>query len=100
MTKQEVDDALLQRNVARAHLVQKQKGLKLALLGPRVEEIAEAKAMLLTQQQSLQQLRNQPHDAKLKSPAHSVVSRRLMGPGDMASPQKAVFSPKWVRAYV
>ena len=50
-------------------------------------------------------MRNRLDDAELKSPAHSIVNRRLLEPGDIATPQRAVFSlavlsPKWVRAYV
>jgi membrane fusion protein PltH len=44
-------------------------------------------------------------DAQLKAPMDAIVRTRLMEPGEMASPQKAVYSlaiidPKWIRAYV
>lgn len=105
VSKQDVDEALLQLNVARARLVETQKGLRLAEIGPRREDITEAEAVLQERLRGLEELRNQLDDAELKSPAVSVVNRRLLEPGDMASPQKAVFSlavlsPKWVRAYV
>jgi len=105
VSKQDVDAALQQRNVSRAKLNLEQKGLQLAIIGPRPEDIAEGEAVLQERQRGLAELRNQLDDAELKSPAHSVVNRRLLEPGDMASPQKAVFSlavlsPKWVRAYV
>lgn len=105
VSKQDVDESLLQRNVSRAKLALEQKGLRLAEIGPRWEDVSEAEAALLEQQRNLEQLRNQLDDAILKSPSHSIVNRRLMEPGDMASPQKAAFSlavlsPKWVRAYV
>jgi HlyD family secretion protein len=50
-------------------------------------------------------LRQQLADAELVAPADAVVRTRLMEPGEMASPQKPVFSlavidPKWVRAYL
>src|SRR6185312_2844664 len=50
-------------------------------------------------------LKQQLADAELLSPTEAVVRSRLMEPGEMASPQKPVFSlavvdPKWVRAYV
>ena len=105
VSKQEVDQALLELNVARAKLLEEEKGLRLAEIGPREEDIAEAEAKLQENQRTLEELRNQLDDAELKSPAHSVVNRRLLEPGDMASPSRAVFSlavlsPKWVRAYV
>lgn len=104
VSRQDVDNALRQRNVARAKLNLEEKGLRLAELGPRAEDIAEAEALLLQQRRGLKQLQNQLADAELKSPARAVVSRRLLEPGDMASPQRAVFSlavssPKWVRAF-
>jgi HlyD family secretion protein len=44
-------------------------------------------------------------DTKLFAPDNAVVRSRLMEPGELASPQHAVFAlaimdPKWVRAYV
>ena len=105
VSQQDVDEALLQVQVARARLVEREKGLRLAEIGPRPEDIAQAEAVLLEHRRNLEQLRNRLDDAELTSPAHSIVNRRLMEPGEMVSPQKAVFSlavlsPKWVRAYV
>ncbi len=105
VSKQEVDETRLQLNVNRARLDQELKALRLAEIGPRWEDIAQAEAVLGEQKRGLQELRNQLDDAELKSPAKAVVRSRLLEPGDMASPQRAVFSlavlsPKWVRAYV
>ena len=105
VSQEDVDEAERRLNVARARLIQEQKGLQLAQLGPREEEIAQAEANLLEKVRGLERLRNQLHDAELLSPAQSVVRRRLMEPGEMATPQKPVFSlavlsPKWVRAYI
>ncbi len=105
ISKQHVDEASLQLNVARSKLVEKQKALSLAQIGPRQEDIVEAEARLQEQRRNAAKLRNQLDDAELKSPAHSFVNRRLMEPGEMASPQRAVLSlavlsHKWVRAYV
>lgn len=105
VSAQDVDNALRQRSVAHAKLNLQQKALRLAEIGPRTEDIAQAKAVLLEHQRNLEQLQHQLGDAELKSPAHAVVNRRLLEPGDMASPQRAVLSlavlsPKWVRAYI
>ncbi len=102
---QDVDAARSQHNVAQARLVQAKKALILAEIGPRREDIAEAAALLQERQRMLELLRNQLGDAELKSPAAAVVRARLMEPGEMASPQRPVFSlavlsPKWVRAYI
>lgn len=103
--KQEVDDVVRLKQVAAARQEQADKTLRLAEIGPRAEDIAEAEARCLQSERELQRLRNVLQDAELKSPAHAVVNRRLMEPGDMASPQRAtlslaVLSPKWVRAYI
>lgn len=105
VSKQDVEETRLRLNVARARLRQEQEALRLAEIGPRREDIAEAEARLLETQRTLAELRNRLDDAELKSPGKSVVRSRLLEPGDMASPGRAVFSlavlsPKWIRAYV
>ena len=50
-------------------------------------------------------LQRQLRDAELVSPTDGVIRSRLMEPGELATPQRPVFSiaiahPKWVRAYV
>ena len=105
VSKQDVEQARLRLNVADSMLRQRQESLNLAELGPRWEDIAEAEARLLESKRSLEEARNRLDDAELKSPLRSVVRSRLLEPGDMASPGRAVFSlavlsPKWVRAYV
>ena len=73
--------------------------------GSRPEEIAQAEAQLRANESQLAYLRRQLADAELLAPTAAVIRTRLMEPGEMASPQKPVFSlaitdPKWVRAYV
>lgn len=105
VSKQDVEEARLQLNVALAKLRQEEEGLRLAETGPRWEDITEAEARLQEAQRSLEEQQNRLFDAELRSPGKSVVRSRLLEPGDMASPGRAVFSlailsPKWVRAYV
>ena len=50
-------------------------------------------------------LRQQLKDAQLIAPIDAVIRTRVMEPGEMASPQRPVFSlaitdPKWVRAFI
>jgi HlyD family secretion protein len=90
---------------AEARLVATQKALALIVAGPRPEEIAEAEARLRAAEAQLAFLQQQLADAQLVAPVNGIVRTRLMEPGEMASPQKPVFSlavtdPKWVRAYV
>ncbi len=104
-SQQELDNAKAAWEVAEAKLAVNQKALELALAGPRKEEIAENEAKLRSAEAQLAFLRQQLSDAELVAPVDAVVRTRIMEPGEMASPQKPVFSlaitdPKWVRAYV
>ncbi|WP_042996449.1 HlyD family efflux transporter periplasmic adaptor subunit, partial [Bordetella bronchiseptica] len=91
--------------VARAQAETQAKALQLALLGPRDEDIAEAAAQWQASQAELALLRHRLAQAELKAPTDAVVRARLLEPGDMASPQRPVYTlaltePKWVRAYL
>jgi HlyD family secretion protein len=103
--QQDVDNAGTALQVAEARLAVNQKSLELALAGPRKEELTENEARLRAQQAQAALLRQQMIDAQLFAPVAAVVRTRIMEAGEMASPQKPVFSlavtdPKWVRAYV
>jgi HlyD family secretion protein len=103
--QQDVDAARTAVQVAEAKLAVNQKALELALLGPRKEDIAEAEARLKAAEAQLARLQQQLADAELIAPVDGVVRTRVLEPGEMASPQRPVFSlamtdPKWVRAYV
>jgi HlyD family secretion protein len=103
--QQDLDNAKAALQVAEAKLAVNQKALDLAVAGPRQEEVAENEARLRANEAQLALLRQQLADAQLVAPVNAVVRTRVMEPGEMASPQKPVFSlaitdPKWVRAYV
>jgi HlyD family secretion protein len=103
--QQDVDSARAALQVAEAKLAVNERALDLAVIGPRKEDIAEAEAQLRANEAQLALLRQQLVDAQLLAPVDAVVRTRILEPGDMASPQKPVFSlamtdPKWVRAYV
>ena len=105
ISRQEVDDTQASAQVAEAQLENQRKALKLAQIGPRAEDIAQAQAQLEAAKASLALLEHQLTQSVLKSPTDAVIRARLLEPGDMASPAKpaytlALTSPKWVRAYV
>jgi HlyD family secretion protein len=105
VSQQDVDNAKAALDVAEARLTVNEKALALAIAGPRQEEVAEAEARLRADEAQLALLRQELADAQLVAPVDAVVRTRVMEPGEMASPQKPVFSlaitdPKWVRAYV
>lgn len=102
---QDVDNAKAALGVAEARLAVNQKTLDLAVAGPRKEEIGEAEARLRASEAQAAVLRQQLIDSELLAPVDGVVRTRIMEAGEMASPQKSVFSiamtdPKWVRVYV
>jgi HlyD family secretion protein len=105
VSKEEVDNAKAALDVAEARLQVNKKALELARLGPRYEEKAEADARRQSYEAQLAFLTQQLNDTELKAPKDAVIRTRLLEPGEMASPQRPVYSlaitdPKWVRAYV
>lgn len=102
---QEVDLARNSAEVAGAKVAELRATMRLAELGPRAEEIAAAEAQLAAAQAQLALLRHQIELGTLRAPTDAVVRSRLREPGDMATPQQAVFAlaltrPKWMRVYV
>ncbi|MDR3512145.1 MAG: HlyD family efflux transporter periplasmic adaptor subunit [Caulobacteraceae bacterium] len=105
VSRQDVDNAKAAADAAAAKLESQQKAYELELIGPRREDIAQAEAQLSASQAQLVLLKQQLADAQLVAPIAGVVRARLMEPGEMATPQRPVFTiaetdPKWVRAYV
>ena len=105
VSRQDLDNAKAQWDVAQARVAVNHKALELTVIGPRKEDIAQAQAMLDADRANVALLEQELADATLKAPLDAVVRSRIAEPGDMASPQKAAFTlaitdPKWVRAYV
>jgi HlyD family secretion protein len=105
VSAQELDAAHSRLRAARAGLEVHEQALQLALAGPRRETIAAAEAELEAAQAALAQLEHQIAQATLYAPQNGVIRARLLEPGDIASPQRPVFTlaltePKWVRVYV
>lgn len=105
VSQQDLDSAQARRKVAQAHLESAREAQQLVVTGPRKEDIAQAQAQLEVSVAALALLKHQLQEAELRAPIDAVVRARLMEPGDMASPQRPVFTlaitdPKWVRAYV
>ncbi len=103
-SRQDLDTAQAAFEVAQAKLRVNQKALDLAVIGPRKEDIAEARATLLADEAELAVTKQTLVYATLVSPTNGVVQNRILEPGEMASPQRAVLSiaitdPKWVRVY-
>jgi HlyD family secretion protein len=104
-SQQVADDAEAAAAVAVARRNANKALLDLAVAGPRKEDIAEAKATLKNYEAQLALAQEELADSSLYAPTNGVIQDRILEPGDMASPQKSVFSlaltdPVWVRAYI
>ena len=101
----DIDNALARVQSTRAQLEAARKAADLVVAGPRREDVAQARAQLAAARAELALMEYQLSEGELKSPVQAVVRSRLMEPGDMASPQRPVYTlaitrPKWIRAYV
>ena len=104
-SQQAADNAEAAANVAESRLEAARQALRLALAGPRQEDIAAAKATLSAYEAELALARQNLADAILYAPTDGVIRNRILEPGDMASPLTPVYTlaltdPVWVRAYV
>lgn len=89
----------------RQALAAKQQALRLAVIGPRKEDIAAAQATLKSDIAALALAQKNLTDTQLYAPADGVIQDRILEPGDMVTPQAPVFTlaldnPLWVRAYL
>ncbi|KMY66846.1 hemolysin D [Desulfocarbo indianensis] len=102
---QQLDNTTATYEAARAQVDAARQSLELAVKGPRVEDIAAAQAELRAAQAELELATKNLADTKLYAPSAGVVQARVLEPGDMASPERPVYtlaltSPVWVRAFV
>ncbi|WP_409295013.1 efflux RND transporter periplasmic adaptor subunit [Pseudomonas sp. KCJK8670] len=105
VSQQDLDNAAAQLKVRQAQWEDSQKALRLARIGPRAEDIAQAEAQLQSARAQLALLQHNLDETELRAPQDATVRSRMLEPGDMASPQRAVYAlaittPKWVRAYI
>lgn len=105
VSRQDVDNAKAAMDAADDKVAAALKAYELERIGFRREDVDQADAQLRADEAQLAVLKQELADATLVSPINGVVRARLMEPGEMASPQRPVFTiaetdPKWVRAYV
>lgn len=105
LSRQDLDDAKTALEAADARVMATEQALRLQVIGPRREDVAQARAQLDGYRAQLALLQRELADAELVAPVNAVVRTRLVEPGEIVSPQKPAFSlaitdPKWVRAYV
>jgi HlyD family secretion protein len=104
-SQQQLDNAKAEADATEGKLKAAQEVLNLAIAGPRKEDIAAARATLKAYEAELAFTKRELADAHLYAPVDGIIQDRITEPGDMASPQKPVYTmaltnPLWVRAYV
>jgi len=104
-SQQALDDATAELDTSTAMLAVQKQAMKLAVLGPREEDKAAARATLSALSSDRDLLQRQLQDCELRAPAKGVIRNRILEPGEMAAPDRPVLTlalpdPKWVRAYV
>jgi len=105
ISQQQADSARFALDKARDQLKAAEETLRLAELGPRKEDIAAAKATLAADEATVAVLQRDLDEGELHAPSDGVIQNRILEPGDMASPQKPVFTlaltdPVWVRTWL
>jgi len=105
VSHQQLDNARSAWEAAKAHLRAAKESLILAEKGPRKEDIAAAQATLEANRAELDLQKNYLADASLYAPSDGIIEDRLLERGDMAAPERPVFTvalnnPIWVRAYI
>jgi HlyD family secretion protein len=104
ISRQAVDDAKTNLDVAAADAQAADQANQLAIAGPRQEDIDAAEAQLKSYQDTLARLQYNLSQSTLVAPSDGVIRSKLLQVGDMASPKNPVFkialnNKKWVRVY-
>jgi len=104
-SQQAFDNAVEQLKRARAQLRSAREALKLAIEGPRKEDIAAAEAALNAARAQQAAARTALKDASLHAPEDGIILTRAVEAGAIVSAGTPVYTlslskPVWVRAYV
>jgi HlyD family secretion protein len=105
VSRQLYDEAKNGYDSVRARLDASSQAARLTELGPRQEDIDQARAALHAQEATLSLATRRLADTELKAPADAIVLSRIVEPGAMVGPSTPVYSlalidKMWVRTYV
>lgn len=105
VAQQQADTAKSGLDAAQQRLKAAEEAHRLAVLGPRKEDIASAEANLAAQEAAIAGLKRDIAEGELAAPSDGIVEKRILEPGDMASPTKTVLTlaladPLWARVYL
>jgi HlyD family secretion protein len=104
-SRQREDDARAAHLAAVARQKVAEENLRLAVEGPRSEDIEAARAKLQADENALELARHRLADTKLHAPADGTVVTRIVEPGAVVLPSSPAYTlalahPVWVRTYV
>ena len=99
------DEAKNAYDTARARLDVASQVAQLTRIGPRVEDIDQAKAALSAQEATVSLAKRRLGDTELKAPGKAIVLTRIVEPGAMVGPNAPVYTlaltdKVWVRTYI
>jgi len=105
ISKEAVDRARSEYVTAREKMHALKEQQDLAVIGPRKEDIAEAKALLKGNESALNLAKKVWQDGHIYAPENGIIQDRILEPGDMADSHTAVYTlalvdPVWARVYV
>lgn len=92
ISPQQADSARFALERAGAQLQAAEQALRLAEAGARKEDIAAAKASLAAQNAAAEVLRHDIGEGELRAPQDGVIENRILEVGDMATPQRPVYT--------
>ena len=105
VSRQLYDEAKNAYDSARARLDLSQQVSRLTEIGPRREDIEQARALLRSEESVVSLAERRLADTVLKAPSEGVVLSRVVEPGAMVSPANPIFTLSltdkvWVRTYI
>jgi HlyD family secretion protein len=104
-SQQQLDDARMALDAARARVGQTGAAFAEAVNGPRPQDIAAARAQLRAAEATVDLARTQLARTQLIAPANGTIMTRVIEPGTVVLPTAAIYSMAiddevWVRAFV
>jgi HlyD family secretion protein len=101
LSRQQADEARFRWRTAQENEKAAQERLKMLQIGSRPQEIAAAKAQLMSAEQALQEVNLWKNEAALKAPQNGRISKRYLSSGEIASAGSPIFilvdpSKTWV----
>jgi HlyD family secretion protein len=105
ISKQDLDNAIAQRDTAKAQEQSAAANLNLELAGNRQEDIDAARAQMEFAKANLESAETNLSDCRLIAPSDGVIITRAVEPGTIVNPGTATYSialnePIWIRTYI